>query len=172
MKKNMNFKKIYFILIILTILVVSCKKDNEATPDYVGTWVAYYSMNGDSIKDIMTFTSNSFNRISQTIDSTGKFWTSALGIKGSISVKENAINITITQFGLTTIDVITQRPTGTIVYYKEGDSVFDNIMAQSSQPKTFVSLYSISANKLTLKTDNYNDGNYTDPGDVVIYTKQ
>jgi len=56
--------------------------------------------------------------------------------------------------------------------YKTGSSDFQRIMSENGIPQTFTSQFSVSGNKLTIMTDVNNNGNYTDPGETTVYTKQ
>jgi hypothetical protein len=123
-------------------------------------------------KDNMTFTKSSFTDLIQMPGESADKWIDYLNMKGSITIIGNMMHVTITELGLSSFDVISGRPTGTIISYKEGSSMFDDILNSSEQPKTFESEYSISGDKLTMKTDNNNDGDYLDEDETTIYTKQ
>ena len=56
--------------------------------------------------------------------------------------------------------------------YKTGSSDFQRIMSENGIPLTFTSQFSVAGNKLTIMTDVNNNGNYTDPGETTVYTKQ
>jgi hypothetical protein len=120
----------------------------------------------------MTFSTNTFSDISQIKNTSTNEWINLIGLKGSISINENIMNVTVTEFGLSTFDMITGIPTGNIVYYKDNQSEFSSLISQSGMKSTFKSEYSVSGNNLTLKTDNNNDGDYNDENEGTIYTKQ
>ena len=179
--KNLKFKSLTHLVFALTIVVIissSCKKDGEINPDYVGTWaVIMPSIPTDTgytsgFKDNMTFTKSGFTDLIQMPGESADKWIDYLSMKGSITVSGNMINVTITEFGISSFDVITGKPTGTIISYKEGSSTFNDILNNSGQAKTFNSEYSVSGNKMTLKTDNNEDGDYLDSDETTVYTRQ
>lgn len=179
--RNMKFTSLTHLVFALTLMVIissSCKKDDEINPDYVGTWAVIMpsipTATGftGGFKDNMTFTKSSFTDLIQMPGESADKWIDYMNMKGSISVSGNLMTVTITELGISSFDVITGRPTGTIISYKEGSSTFDAILNNSEQPKTFNSEYSVSGNKLTLKTDNNDDGDYLDSDEVTVYTKQ
>ena len=174
-KKLLNPAKQFFILLIILSFCYACKKD-ENNPDYAGTWEATGTMNVNSIimemKDIMTLSTNTFSDIGQIKNPDTNEWINLIGLKGSISVNGNIMNVAIMEIGMSAFDMITGMPTGNIVYYKDGQSQFSSLLSQSGMEKTFNSEYSISGNNLTLKTDNNNDGDYNDENEVTVYTKQ
>jgi len=177
--KKLNFIELYKLVALLTILVIfssSCKKDDEVTPDYAGTWIAVESIPTASgytaIRDVMTFTENKVTDLIQFPGGSADKWIDFMNLKGTISVSGNLMTITIVEIGISSLNAITGMPTGTIVSYKEGSAEFDALLLQGEQSKTFNSEYSISENKMTLKTDNNNDGDYLDGDEVTVYTKQ
>lgn len=157
------------------IMLSSCSKDDEVSADYMGTWSAdvTVSESGNSIqcKDKYTFTQSGFSDLLQLRDpSTGKY-IDYMKLNGTMSVSGNAMNMKVTEIGVSSVDV-TGYPTGTIIMYKEGSSVFTSLFSQSDLPQAFKSVYEVSGSKMTLKTDNNNDGDYTDDGETTVYTKE
>jgi len=173
-KKLLNPTQFIILLFGLT-FCYACEKDKN-NPDYVGTWVATGTISVDTVimemKDIMTFSTNTFSDIGQIKNPDTNAWINLIGLKGSISVNGNIMNVAITEIGMSAFDMLTGMPTGDIVYYKDSQSQFSSLLSQSGMKKTFKSEYSISVNYLTLKTDNNNDGDYNDENEVTIYTKQ
>ncbi|MCX7986667.1 MAG: hypothetical protein N2662_06995 [Bacteroidales bacterium] len=179
MKALMKIFNRAFIMAISTILLltfVSCE-DDEKDPAFVGTWVAtdvlYFSEDQNSeYKDIMTFTSSTFTNIGQVKNPNTNQWKDYVCLKGKISVTGNLLNVTITEIGMTSFDLLTGMPTGTLVYYKDTQSEFSQIMSEFGMDKTFKSEYSVSGNTLTLKTDHNDDGDYNDEGEITVYSRQ
>jgi hypothetical protein len=156
-------------------LLSSCKKDGDVNPDYVGTWISYEIVTEDgitmNIKDIMTFTKEGFNDLGQIYyPSEGKYM-DVTKMYGTISVNGNIMNVKITEIGISRLNM-NEIPTGTIVTYKEGSSQYNQLFIQTGQPKSFESEYVVLGNKMTIKTDNNNDGDYTDANETTVYTKQ
>ncbi|MBW8331944.1 MAG: hypothetical protein K0M40_07980 [Prolixibacteraceae bacterium] len=177
--KDLKFRELYRLAIVLTVLVVfcsSCEKDDEVVSDYVGTWVAEVSIptasGYTSLRDVMTFSENSVIDLIQIPGGSADKWIDYMNLKGSISVSGNMMTVTIAEIGISSVDPVTGMPTGTIIGYKEGSSEFEAILSQSEQSKTFESEYSVLGDKLTMKTDNNDDGDYLDGDEVTVYTKQ
>ncbi len=173
--KSLNQSGLLIISLFVFSLLSSCKKDN-VNPDYVGTWVATGTINLSNMtmdyKDVITFSTSSFEDIGKVKNPVTSAWLDFVGLKGSMTVNGNVMDITLTDAGITTFDAVTGLPTGTLVYYKDNQSEFSTILTQSGMKKTFQSEYSISGNNLTLKTDLNNDGDYTDANETTVYTKQ
>lgn len=170
------FSKSVLLFSTLVVLFTSCKKDDEINPDYVGSWATIETMSLDGIptqfKDIMTFSKSGFNDLGQIYDESTSKYIDFIKLNGTISVSGTTMNVKITSIGVSTFDMITRQFTGTIVMNKEGSSVFNNLLTETDQPKSFVSEYSVSGNTMTIKTDNNNDGDYTDADETTVYTKQ
>ena len=181
--RNLKFKELYKIATLLAIVVIfssSCKKDNKVNPiytDYVGTWMSMDTISipnyeNTSIKDVMTLTETSFADLRQIQFMNA--WMDFVSMKGTLSVNGNLINVNITEVG-TSFNMVTFLPffpLGTIKSYKEGTPEFDSILSQVNQSKTFKSEFSVSDNKLTIKTDLNKDGDYLDDKEITIYSKQ
>lgn len=177
--KYLKLRELFKLAIVLVTLVVfcsSCKKDDEVASDYVGTWIAMESIPTASgytaFRDVMTFSENSVIDLMQIPGESTDDWIDYMNLKGSISVSGNLMTVTIAEIGISSVNAITGMPTGTIISYKEGSAEFETILSQAEQPRTFESEYSVSGDKLTLKTDNNNDGDYLDEDEVTVYTKQ
>ena len=178
--RNMNFKRFYKVALFLAILVIfisSCSKkdkmENQVHPDYVGAWMStdtiYIPNYGTtSIKDVMTLTETNFSDLRQVQVLT--VWMDFISMKGTLSVDGNLINVKITEAG-TSLNMATKIPSGKITTYKEGTPEFDSLLSLAKLSKAFKSEYSVSGNKLTLKTDANNNGTY-DAGEITVYTKQ
>ena len=175
--KLIGFYKVATLLAVLFIFSSSCKKDKQkddkVNPDYVGTWTAMSSISTDygdtSLKDLMTLTETSFTDLRQIQFMNA--WLDFTSMKGTLSVNGNLININIAEAG-TSFDMATGIPSGTIKTYKAGTPEFDKLLSQAKLSKTFKSEYSVAGNKLTLKTDYNEDGDYLDELETTVYTRQ
>jgi hypothetical protein len=177
MSKLKCLSKSVLLLSLIVVLFSSCnKKDNELNPDYVGTWMALQTITQDGysiqFKDIMTFTKDGFSDLGQVYDVTTSKFIDYVKLNGTLSVSAAVMNINITEIGISSFDPISGAPTGMITMYKEGTSQYDLIFTQTGQPKTFKSEFSVDGTILTLKTDNNNDGDFTDINETSLYTKQ
>jgi hypothetical protein len=112
---------------VLTVLVVfcsSCKKDDEVVLDYVGTWVAEVSVptasGYTSFRDVMTFSENVVTDLIQVPGGSADKWIDYMNLKGSISVSGNMMTVTIAEIGISSVDPVTGRSTGTIKNYSVG----------------------------------------------------
>lgn len=176
--RNMNFKGFYKVATFLAILVIfisSCsKKDNQVHPDYVGAWMSMDTISTaygtTALKDVMTLTETSFTDLRQVQVLVLNTWMDFISLKGTLSVNGNSININITEAG-TSLNMATGIPSGKITTYKEGTPEFDSLLSQAKLSKTFTSEYSVSGNKLTIKTDYNKNGKY-DAGEIMVFTKQ
>lgn len=164
------------VISLFTVLFSSCKKDDEVNPEYVGTWVATQAVFDEDIilqvRDVMTFTKDSFTDLGQLFDESTSSYIDYIKLIGTLVVEESIMNIDITEVGLSTFDMISGKPTGTIVMYKEGTSQFDNIFSQTGQSQSFGFEYSISGNTMTVYSDNNSDGDYNDDEEAIVYTKE
>ncbi|MTK52947.1 hypothetical protein [Paludibacter sp.] len=167
--------KTLLMIIVPVIMLSSCNKDDEVKADYMGTWsaLATVSESGNSIqcKDKITFTQSGFSDLLQLCDpSTGRF-IDYMKLNGTMAVSGNTMNLKTTEIGVSTFD-LRGYPTGSIIMYKEGSDIFTSLFSQTGQSQAFKSVYEISGSKMTLKTDNNNDGDYTDAGETTVYTKE
>lgn len=164
--------------VFLTVMVVfssACKKDDTVLPDYAGTWVTVQTvaLNGSyvQVKDIKTFTETSFTDLVQKQLSSDS-WTDYVGMKGTVSVYGDMMNVSVTEIGASSYSVVTNLPTGVMTYYKKGTSEYDVLISQMDQSKNFESKFSVSGNKMIIQTDLNMDGDYLDEMETSIYTKQ
>lgn len=167
--------KSFLLMFLFVILFSSCKKD-EVDPDYVGTWSATGTLTEDGIstqiKDNMIFSRSGFTELVQVYDATTSKYIDYIKLIGTLTVTATTMNITVTEIGISSFDIISGKPTGTIATYKDGTSQFNTLFAQTGLSKTFKSEYSVSGNQITIKTDNNNDGDYLDVDEVSVYTKE
>jgi hypothetical protein len=164
------------VLLVLTATFSSCKKDdnsNDQNADYVGKWssdVITSDTQGD-YKDNLTLTKNTFEDIIQTKVTSGA-WVNSIIVKGTMTVTNNIMNVHVSEIGISAIDDQSGEFTGEITTYKEGSLLYGVIMDQVDQDSDFQSEYSINNNKLTLKTDVNNDGDFSDANETTTYTRQ
>jgi len=164
--KSNYFCKSLLLLSVFVVLFSSCVKEDEENPDYAGTWTITETTTEDGetvqIKENLTLTKDGFADLIQIYDESSSKYIDFSKLIGKLSVSGTTMTVNLTKIGFTTLDVLTNSPTGTLVYYKKGDSTFELLMAQSGGSETFTSAYSVSGNKLTL----------TKGGELRIYTKQ
>jgi len=172
-----NVSKIFFMLLIITsTFSTSCKKDDEKdqSADYVGIWssdIIDATEEFDEYKNLLTLTTKSFDNIILTQNSAGT-WINSIQVKGSMTVTGNKMNIHVNEIGVSKIDEGTGDFTGIMESYQEGSLFFGIIMSQINKDVDFQSEYTINGNKLTLKTDVNDDGDYADENESVVYTRQ
>jgi hypothetical protein len=123
------------------------------------------------MKDVMTLSESGFSDLYQVYNPRTNKYTDYIKIGGLLSVSGSTMTIKATEIGVSTFDLTTGYPTGSITTYKEGSSQFESLFTLSGQAKTQKSEYSIEGNKLTVKTDNNNDGDYTDADEIIVYTR-
>lgn len=181
--KNFNINEFCYVAAFMTLVLIfssSCKKDapeNSNAPNYVGTWIYTGPISeeefGDLLfKDIMTLSANSFTDLMQVQLSTDS-WVDFFYLKGSMSVKANIMSFTVAEIGFTSLDELTEFPTGVMTSYNTGSTEFNELLSDLGHSnKTFISEFSVSGNQLTLMTDKNEDGDYLDLGETTVYTKQ
>lgn len=159
---------------LLVIFCLSCGEDDPVLPDYAGTWVTTATIPSEEGniegKQILMLNEKSFSDLVQL--QVGTKWIDFVVMKGSVSVSGNMITRTIKELGITSYNMATNLPTGVIVTSKEGEEEFNTIMEQFGLEKTFTEEFSVSGNKLTLKTDDNHDGDYLDELETNVFTKQ
>lgn len=174
--KSLQIYKIAAFMALLVIFNASCKKDDPVLPNYAGIWVTsgYYPIDAnDSLlkKDNMTFTEKTFSFLMQVKLPNGQY-VDVSNLKGTMTVNGNIMNYTANEFSVSSRDPITKLPTGQLITYKSGDTMFDKYYGVSGKPITHQSEYNISGNQLTLKSDNNADGDYLDENEITVYSKQ
>jgi hypothetical protein len=171
-----NFRKTVLIISVFSLIMASCTKSKEVNPDYVGSWASEQAiMSGTAvlqIKDIYTFTKDGFTELGQVFDETASKYIDYIKLMGSMNVTDAIMNVHVTDIGISTFDVITGGPTGTIVTYKEGSSQYNSILSQTGQSASYSFQYSVSGNSLTIYSDNNGDGDYADANETTVYTRQ
>lgn len=180
MKARKFLERPNFILLSVAILLAftSCKEDDpvEKPVDYVGVWVMERTFTpedgGFTIKDIVSFSENSFTEVAKTKDEDSGSWIDMVGRKGTFTVLNGEMNISITDAGMTTVDPVSGGPTGKITYYSAGTAEFSNILELMEMKQNYTALYSVSNNSMTLKTDDNNNGSYDDQDEINTFTRQ
>jgi hypothetical protein len=158
---------------LLVIFSSSCKEDDPILPDYAGTWVALVNIPTEagimSLKETITLTETGYSDLAQMqVDK----WTDLASMKGSMMVSGNFLNITLTQVGMSSMNMLTGFPDGVIITYEATDPGFNALLTDLGQTKTFKFEYSISGNLMTLRTDKNEDGDTLDENETTVYTKQ
>jgi len=179
--KKMNNSRIKWLsrsIIVISIFaatISSCKKD-DPDPEYVGSWATTQAVFNEDvilqIKNIMTFTTDSYTDLTQVLDEATNEYIDYFKLFGALTVDESIMHIDIDEIGLSSVDVLSGKPTGTIVMYKEGTPQFDNIFSQTGQSQTFGFEFSISGNTMTVYSDYNSDGDYLDEDEAIVYTRQ
>lgn len=151
-------------------------KEDEIKNDYLGTWSTTRSMilpsGYQESKEIITFSETHFENIVQLFDITKDKWINYMSTKGTLSVHNNLMNVHLSDLGISSFDGPTGKFTGNITSYAAGTNEYKAILALSGQKEDFISWYNISDNKMILKIDANDDGDYTDADDVNEYTRQ
>jgi len=150
----------------IVLLISSCSKDDTVNPDYVGTWSVDISESGLQLKDNLTFTKDGFTDIKQVNNPTTNIWVDYIKTTGTIAVAGSTMTTTYTGIGILTDFTVS------ITMYSAGSSNFQSLMSDKGMPMTLNSQFSVAGNKLTIMTDMNSNGNYTDPGETTVYTKQ
>jgi hypothetical protein len=178
--KTTFVNRLNFILLSAVILFAfaSCKKDDpvEKPVDYVGVWVLEKTLapedGGFIFKDVINFSKNSFIEVAKIKDTDSNSWIDLVGRKGTLTISNGEMNISITEAGMTTIDPVSGDPTGNITYYKAGTTEFSALLTEMEMAKEYKALFTVSNNSMTLKADNNNNGSYDDLDEINTYTRQ
>lgn len=174
-KRTLNLMQFFTLLTFALLLTASCKKDEVKEP-YVGTWEATETITEEGIsfqvKDIIILSKDKFTNKGQMLNPLTNKWIDIIGMKGELSINGDIMNLVVTDAGMTSYDGITGIPTGNITYYNESELGFEGLLADMEIPQTFSSQFFVTDNKITIKTDHNNDGDYTDENETTIYTKK
>lgn len=164
----------FLLLFILVVLVPSCDKDEEETPDYLGTWISIRSIEGYGVftqfKDVLTITEDEFSDLGQMFNSTTNEWIDYQLVKASITVTDDFVNSTVIELGFPSFDS-SGFPTGELISYTESYEQFDQLIEQVGLSKIWVSEFHVSGNELVLYRDHNDDGDYLDENETMIFMK-
>lgn len=170
-----NWCKTAVFMAVAVMFNSSCTKEDIILPDFVGTWVTVetVALNGSyvQVKDIKTFTPTGFTDMIQK-QLASDTWTDYVGMKGTLSVYGDVMNMTVTEIGASSYSMVTNLPTGVMTSYQKGTPEFDALISQMHQPKNFESKFSVSGNKMIIQTDLNADGDYLDEMETSVYTRQ
>ncbi len=158
--------KVWFFILLLAVVAVACKKD-EDDPDYVGKWYQTYTERGLTFKQLLTLKKNSFEMLIQIQNPTNPgSYIDYMGQKGTFTVQNDILTVTLTSIGIAQINPLTFMPVGDMVYYNAGTSEFNNVLQQAGfDEPTFNAKYAVSGNELTLTIDFNNNGSFDDDAD-------
>lgn len=176
MKTKLNFPKLSVIsVLVLFTIIIACEKD-EKEPDYIGSWLATHTLTEEGVtfevKDLLTFTGNSLHQLGQIKNPLSNQWVDFIVVKGGLSVNDKVMTLLVKEIGMSLFDENTGFPTGNVVYYKDTSNEFDDMLSVVEIEKNFTAEYSVSGNKMTLKSDDNKDGDFDDEDETIVYTKQ
>lgn len=170
---------------LVVLLVWGCKKDDadtkiskpiDTTPAYYGTWVYIQQLTNGvktvDIKEVYTFKADTFNKMRQVKDAETKKWIDFEANKGLITVADSVIDISIKEVGYSSINPVTNMPTGTMLYYNSTESGFKSYVEQYNLKTSVKCIYEVLDNELTLRTDLNSDMDFADPGETITYLRQ
>ncbi|HLO58459.1 MAG TPA: hypothetical protein VK179_06940 [Bacteroidales bacterium] len=156
----------------------SCKKDddnNNNDPAYVGTWSRTDTIPVDTfalqVKDLLTFTKTTVTNMGQIYNPDTDEWLDLMGMKGTFTASGKTLDITVDQVGISDFDTL-GIPSGNIQYFTKDDAEFNLVLNELDQKENFQAEYNVSGNKLTMKVDDNDDGDFTDDGETQVYTKE
>jgi hypothetical protein len=154
--KPKTFMNIAMIISLFVIFCSSCKKDEVINPDYFGSWstTQIYNEGGTSYSGIVifTFSNDTFIEMWQLRNKITNNLVNWQNIKGPLTVTGKTMNFKVTSIGISTFDQ-TGYPTGNIINYKEGTSIFNQDIVQTGYKTVFSFDYSVSGNQITLTAD-------------------
>lgn len=165
----------FMFLLVITAAFSSCSKDEDVSQndDYVGKWsseVIISDSEPDS-KHNLTLTKNTFEDVIQTKVSSGA-WVNSIVLKGTMTVTNNVMNCHVSDIGVSEMNEQTNEFTGNVTTYNESTMLYGFIMERAGRESDFQAEYTVSSNKLTLKTDLNTDGDFLDANETTIYNRQ
>ena len=165
MKKLLIFLTAF---VIVSFIFTSCEEE-EKEKDYVGTWKCSYTESYFTIEveleETLILTETTIDQLIKASIADEPFKEIA-GMKGTISVDEDSITITVTEIGSADIDYMTLT-IGDFAYYEAGSEEFDEWLAKNNNDPTITAKYSVSGDEMTVIIT-YGDGEE----ETKVYTKQ
>jgi formate/nitrite transporter FocA (FNT family) len=142
--KNKAMKKVLACLIVISLFICSCEKENEV-PKYVGTWTMEQSM---EFMGMQTAVLNTMEITENTVESIGEMTVQevqvpAFGYKADLLVSGNQFTMNLTAVG-------TGNGTGGMIWIDNGAAGWDEALAEAELTETIEADYVVVANKLTL----------------------
>jgi hypothetical protein len=164
----------FLFVFALIVFLQSCKKDYD--PDLIGTWIAEETvpLNGypTKVKDVITFSKNRFTDLIQIyIPSLGNYY-DYKKLSGSISITGSTMYLALYEIGFMSYPATDGNPPGPLTFQKKGDLQFYYNTTHGVYKEFFNAVYTLSGNKLTIMSDNNSDGDYSDPLETTVYTRQ
>jgi hypothetical protein len=173
----LNYANVFMLASAALVFVTSCEKDDkdDKDPAFIGKWSRVETIPVEDftieVKEMVTFTASSFTHMGQVKNPETNVWIDLMGLKANISVDKNKMDVTVKEVGLSELD-FEGMPTGDITYYSDEELEFEAILAEVEIEQTFNAEYSVSGDKLTLKSDDNSDGDFTDEGESEVYTRE
>lgn len=175
---NKWMRALMVLMVFAALLSTSCTSDDDKEDElqgYEGKWTSNENMfsedDSEEYKDIMTLTTTTFeDRIQKPSTADANKWEDWLVLKGTILATGNTMEVHVSEIGIS-FNPLTNEPTGNISYIKEGNPLFQAIVAESGQDQDFELEYSITGDTMILKTDRNGDGDNTDENESVEYTR-
>ena len=163
-----NYSILLAFLLLVSLVFTNCEEEAK-TPDYVGTW-EYTETDTSGATATMTLILTE-TTVDMTMVLTSEGISITMGtMKGDLSVDGNKMTITVTEIGVPDIDWETFEFKG-IITVKPGDEGWDEAVAESGG-ETWTAEWSVSGDKLTVKSDDNNDGDYEDEDETMVFTKK
>lgn len=177
---NLKFAGFYKLVALLSMLVIfssSCKKDDEDTSDYAGTWITAKTVAGSSgfvlVDYSLTLTDHAFTETFLT--SVGMYSKPSrfVTMEGSVvSLPGNIMKLVVRKVSHSTYNSdtsVASEPYETFTFEDQNFGFeFEGIGMSTSNHKIE---YEIINNQLTIKVDYNRDGIYAE-NEKSIYTKQ
>lgn len=175
---NLKLPPLKYVIPFLLITMLSCKKNDDLVPDYVGTWetykaipvsTGYTSVKYSLILTKQTFTETFLNNVRRIVfPDKGTLAT----IEGNFSIKGNKINFTAKKISFSKFNPDTGTGSEPYETYTEKDQDFTAVSKGLSMPAfIFSNEFEIRDNQLILKVD-YNKDNEFSDNEIVIYSRK
>jgi len=166
MKKNTSITAKWLILVLIFSLSFSfnsCKDDD--LPDYVGTWERTDESEMGTIKQTLKITETTFvmNMTLNLLET----WVDMMVVKGNLEVDGELFQLTITEVG------IPNENFTAIEYFTPDDVNWSQILDEEVEvPESFEAKFVIAGNKLTLITDDNEDGTFDPIEEGEVFTRK
>jgi hypothetical protein len=139
------------VICLFTIMFSSCQKDEETTPDYVGTWTRSETITEEGVtvdfKTTLTLTASKYTELVQM--KTGEKFLDLIKITGALSVSGDVMTIDLQSIAVTSYS-ITGMPTGTLVTYNENSAEFNQFLSLFEIDKTQTASYTVVGKTLNV----------------------
>lgn len=163
---------IYAFVLVLLMLISGCSKNEDAIPDYIGTWTSTHTETVDgtllNLKSTLTISEGKYNENIQVVAAPGVY-VDFMKFFCDMTADENQMNITIKRFGI--IEIVNDQPTGNMIYYDQSDQELEDLLTSAGLSNPFTLQYNVDGNTLTIRYD-ANENGQIESNEITDYTRE